>query len=328
MEVKTLTFNKSGYDPFIDFLKAYSIICVVIAHILPPELYKCILFQVWGDMQVPMFVLIQVFHAYKKGHKPRLNWANLLKRILIPFVAVQTIIAGFVFITGGDLWPSFFVSGGYGPGSYYIWVYLQIAFLLVLIWPWFKTLSLNLVFIAFLIISIVFEVLFSVFDCSDKLYRLLCARYLFLIPLGLMWIEKGVLLNRKTVLLSILSILVVLFFVFTDYDLEPFFFNTGWKTHRWICYFYLPILLTYGLYFVWDKIIQLQIIDKAIKWIAVRSYEIFLSQMAVLVCFPFAYFSLILSGFIGFFIWAIVAFIFSLLFGGLIYWFGKSLLKW
>ena len=125
MTSKVLIFNKTGYDPFIDFLKAYSIICVVIAHILPVHFYKYALFEVWGDMQVPMFVLIQVFHAYKKELKPILNWQKLLKRILLPFVAVQTIIIGFKAITGGGvLWTRFLVSGGFGPGSYYIWIYL------------------------------------------------------------------------------------------------------------------------------------------------------------------------------------------------------------
>lgn len=175
-------------------------------------------------------------------------------------------------------------------------------------------------------LSIGLEVLFSIINLQDWLYRLLCVRYLFLIPLGLMWIEKGVLLNRKTILLSILSIVAVLFFVFTDYDLEPFFFNTRWKTHRWICYFYLPVLLTYALYLVWDRIKNNKIIEKVIRWTAVRSYEIYLSQMAVLVCFPSAFVSQILN--IGFSIWAILVFSLSLFLGGVIYWFRKILLKW
>ena len=329
IDVKTIAFSKSGYDPFIDFLKAYSIICVIIAHILPSEFYKYILFQVWGDMQVPMFVLIQVFHAYKKCDKPKLNWNSLLKRICLPFFALQAVIVGFKAFTGGGiLWINFISSGGYGPGSYYIWIYIQLAFLLVILWQWLKQLSLNQALIAFLILSICFEVLFSIINLPDKIYRLLCVRYLFLIPLGIMWIKKGVLLNKKNVLLSILSIIAVLFFAFTNYDLEPFFFNTGWKTHRWLCYFYLPTLLTYGLYLIWERIKQLQIVEKVVKWTAARSYEIFLSQMAVLVCLSFAVFSMVLDGIVGFSIWAIIVFSLSLFLGGVIYWFRKKVLKW
>jgi len=268
-------------------------------------------------MQVPMFVLIQVFHAYKKRTKPKLNWNSLLKRICLPFIAVQALIVGFKALWGGEVsWISFIGSGGYGPGAYYMWIYIQIAFLLVILWPWIKHLSLKKALIAFLIISIGFEVLFSMINLSDRLYRLLCVRYLFLIPLGLMWIEKGVLLNKKTVVLSIISIVAVLFFVFTNYDIEPFFFNTGWKTHRWICYFYLPVLLTYCLFFVWDRIKQIPIVGKSVRWAATRSYEIFLSQMAVISMFPFSFFQKVLNGIICFSIWGILVFILSICFLG------------
>ena len=328
MVVKTLTFNKTGYDPFIDFLKAYSIICVVIAHILPQQFYKYILFHVWGEMQVPLFVLIQVFHAYKKEQKPKLNWGNLLKRFFLPFVAVQGVIFGFKALIGESvLLTKFIIRGGTGPGAYYIWIYFQIAILLVVIWPWLKKLSLKQVTIAFLIVSVGFEVLFSVISFPDGLYRLLCVRYLFLIPLGMIWIEKGVEINWKTITLSVLSIIAVLFFVFTQYNLEPFFYKTAWKFHRWICYFYLPFLLTYGLYLLWNKIKRTTWIVKAMKWTATRSYEIFLAQMAVLVCFSETVLSFESNSLICFVIWAIVAFMCSLLFGGMIFWLRKNVLK-
>ncbi len=329
MTAKALTFSKTGYDPFIDFLKAYSIICVVIAHILPAEIYMYILFQVWGDMQVPMFVLIQVFHAYKKGLKPKLNWSSILKRIILPFVAIQAVIIGFkALVGGGILWTSFITGGGFGPGSYYIWIYLQISFLLVLLWPWFRRLSLNQALGFFLIISVGFEYIFSVIDCPDWLYRLLCVRYLFLIPLGMIWIEKGVELNWKTIVPSVLSIIAVLFFVFTKYDLEPFFYNTGWATHRWICYFYIPYLLTYGLYIVWERTKVSPFVEQTTKWLATRSYEIFLAQMAVLVCLSYDYFECISNHLIRFVAWALLAFALSLIMGGVLYWFRKSIIKW
>ena len=152
----------------------------------------------------------------------------------------------------------------------------------------------------FLIISIGFELLFSVVNLPDWLYRLLCVRYLFLIPLGMIWIEKGAEINWKTILLSVLSIVAVLFFVFTEYNLEPFFYNTGWEFHRWICYFYLPFLLTYGLYLMWNKIKTSNWIENATKWTAARSYEIFLAQMAVLACFSVSFLTFVPNNIIRF----------------------------
>ena len=43
--MQTITFNKSGYDPFIDYIKAFAIICVLIGHTFPfPEYWGYRLF--------------------------------------------------------------------------------------------------------------------------------------------------------------------------------------------------------------------------------------------------------------------------------------------
>lgn len=283
-------------------------------------------------MQVPFFVLIQVFHAYKKGSRPFLNWGTIFKRIIIPFLLVQGLIVGVNILlqkeTSYNMLKVMQIGGGEGPGAYYIWIYLQIAFLLVVIWPWLKKLSLKQTLLVFLIISIGFEFLFSFINLPDWLYRLLCVRYLFLIPLGMIWIEKGVELNWKTIVLSVFSIVAVLFFVFTKYDLEPFFYNTGWETHRWICYFYLPFLLTYGLYLIWNKIKKSSWIENATKWLAARSYEIFLAQMAVFACFSRLYLSFISNVILRFAVWTVLIFALSLIIGGTLYWIRKIVLKW
>ena len=91
-KVKNLSFNTKEYEPFIDFLKAYSIFCVVLAHCLPIVLYDYTLFRIWGDMQVPMFVLIQTFHAYKQGVCPSINIRKIHKRIIAPYIIIQTFI--------------------------------------------------------------------------------------------------------------------------------------------------------------------------------------------------------------------------------------------
>ena len=144
----------------------------------------------------------------------------------------------------------------------------------------------------------------------------------------MVWIEKGVNLNRTSIVLSVLSIVAVLFFVFTNYNLEPFFYDTRWETHRWICYFYLPILLTYGLFLVWNKVKDYSLIVAVTQWTAARSYEIFLAQMAVFACFHTSVLTVISNELVRFAIWAMLTFSLSLIFGGFIYWFRKRLLKW
>ena len=61
--------NKKGYDPFIDFVKGFCILSVVLTHSLPVWLQQHTLFSLWGGMAVPLFLMIQVFHAYKSWIK-------------------------------------------------------------------------------------------------------------------------------------------------------------------------------------------------------------------------------------------------------------------
>ena len=284
---RVISFNKTGYDPFIDYLKAYSIFCVVFAHCLPVELYNYTLFWVWGSMQVPMFVLIQTFHAYKKETQPHLNYIKLIKRIILPFIAVQLILLLTCFIdvnTSKENLLKFIVGGGKGPGTYYFWIYLQIAILLPVLWKFMSKASRGTLLVTFLVVSIGTEVLFSIVNLPDWIYRLFAIRYVFLIYLAYtIWIKESVIINWKTILLSLLSISVVLFFNYTDFDLEPLFYNTAWETHRWICYFYVATLMVFFLWLFYKKAVKVEWLDKAIKTIGKCSYEIFLIQMLVFV---------------------------------------------
>ena len=90
--LKVLSFNKSGYDPFIDFLKAYAIIMVVFTHCIPTSVHNHLLGCLWIDVQVPLFLLIQVFHAYKKEKTPEINMKKMAKRIILPFAIIQIVI--------------------------------------------------------------------------------------------------------------------------------------------------------------------------------------------------------------------------------------------
>lgn len=128
-------FNKKGYDPFIDFLKAYAILCVVFGHCFPTDCYQYILFQIWGDMQVPIFILIQVFHSYKKGVQPHFNFKSIFKRIILPFVVVQfgLVLLFCLFSSKGlrNILINCIVMGGIGPGSYFGYIFSLLCYYLL-----------------------------------------------------------------------------------------------------------------------------------------------------------------------------------------------------
>jgi peptidoglycan/LPS O-acetylase OafA/YrhL len=42
---------KNGYDPFIDFLKGWSILMVILTHALPNSVRDLTFFSVWGGVR-------------------------------------------------------------------------------------------------------------------------------------------------------------------------------------------------------------------------------------------------------------------------------------
>lgn len=105
-------------------------------------------------------------------------------------------------------------------------------------------------------------------------------------------------MSKVNLLFSVLSILAVEFFVYNKSELEPFFFTTGWKTHRWICYYYVAFLMPVILYMVFVKTNKYQIVNNLYKEVGQSSYEIYLMQMAVFVILPSLFTSFMQPGII------------------------------
>lgn len=56
------TVQHQRHDEFIDFIKAYAILCVLFGHTFGMAL-DYVAYGVWAGMQVPLFILIQTFMA-------------------------------------------------------------------------------------------------------------------------------------------------------------------------------------------------------------------------------------------------------------------------
>lgn len=256
-----ITFNKAGYDPFIDFLKGLCIVSVVLTHCIPYEWQQVIGFPFWGAQAVPVFLLIQSFHFLKHKQPPTINWMKLFRRIIFPFVLIQTImviIIGVRFLFGSGVLSTplkyLLISGGGGPGSYYFWVYLQFALILLplfgLIQNKWKLKPWMWLFL-FVLVSEAFELLCSFIHISDYLYRLLAVRYIFLIYGGYIWVNNGIQLNLKTLSLSIHSIIAIWLFQYKQIKFEPWVFDTAWRYFHWFCYFgamFALIIITNQVY--------------------------------------------------------------------------------
>jgi len=299
-----IPFITNGYDGFIDFIKAYAILCVLFGHSLLPleKLGYCL----YAGIQVPLFILVQVFHCYKK-ELIAFDIKKIFNRIFLPFIVVETctvfLALSFNLYDYDTLLSILLTRGGFGNGSYYPWLYLQIALLLPLFAPLLKKLSKRTSFIAFLLICEGIEILCSYIGISDNLYRVLAIRYIFLLYLGWQWAKEGIIINWISMLLSFISLVSIIYFEYFSVNDEPWFFFTGWSYHRWPCYFYVAYGFTSILYYVWLKIKQTKLIFEGIKILAASSYEIFLVQMTVRFFFKRETIFFINNGKLAFFLW-------------------------
>ena len=211
------------------------------------------------------------------------------------------------------------VGGGYGSGSYYPWIYLQMAILIPLMRPICDKLAKRKSLAVFLLLSIVMEIVCSITNLPDFVYRLLCIRYIFLIWVGWIWVKEGIRLNVLTISASLVSLIAIIYFAYFDQDLEPLFYNTGWATHRWICYFWVGFAFVGILHWMYTKISRKEWVNRTAKMLASASYEIFLVQMAYYALIPLHRLELIDNDLIQFAIWFSLAFVVSVTGGIAVY---------
>ena len=313
MKTTQIELNKTGYEPFLDYLKAFAIICVLIGHTFP--FLNLMGYSFWIGMQVPLFVLIQAFHVLKKP-STKLDFKKIFFRILLPYFIILLGIV-LVYLSFGKMDNQLIVKGliggGYGPGSYYPWIYLQLAVILYFVRPIFDKGNLIKQAVVWLVVCEGIEILESLLNLPEPIHRLLAVRYLFLIYLAWIWVKKGIVISKSTLCLSVLSLLSIVYFEYCNFNNEPLFFDTAWKYHRWPCYFYVSTLLCYLLYTIYKYVSQVRLIDRIVQFLAKCSYEIFLVQMAVISILPKL--SFVNNKYIAFALWVIVVWAISLVGG-------------
>ena len=114
MKTMTIQFNTKGHDDFIDFIKAYAILCVLFGHTFGMILDK-VAYGVWAGMQVPLFILIQSFHGLKK-ESVTFNFAKVFKRVILPFFLVEVLTLVIALTIGNNDCKALIMSGLIGGG--------------------------------------------------------------------------------------------------------------------------------------------------------------------------------------------------------------------
>ena len=284
--MELIDFKKNGYDPQIDYIKGICIIFVILTHSMYRYELRPILFPYWGDTAVPIFIIIQAFHYYKKGLDIRMpNITKLWKNVILPFIITLALMftAQYFFYfnkTNGIFSPALYWDKR-GPGSYYVFIYLELAFIIPLFAPIIKKLSTKWILVFFIILSQLIEIVASITHCPDVIYRNLFIRYTFLLYLGYLMATKKLILNKITLLTGFIGIISLYIFNYTDIDLEPFFYTSlyNWKYCHWVCYLYITYIFIWLLKKSYIHLTPYKSIQKGIVLIGKHSYYIYLFQI-------------------------------------------------
>ena len=281
-----IEFNKTGYDPKIDYIKGICILFVIWTHCISRDELGLMLFPYWGDTAVPIFLIIQAFHYYKKGIDIRLpSFLKLWKRIMKPYIimiALMFIVQFFIYyhMTNGTFSPALYWDKR-GPGSYYIFIFLELAFVIPLFALLLKRLSIKWLLVVFIILSQFIEFVTSITHCPDNIYRVTFFRYTFLIFIGYLLATKGLELNRLTILGGIISMFFLYLFAYTIINFEPLFCThlSHWSLCHWVCYLYIAYFFLAFLTYTYSKLDSHLHIRSYIEKMGKYSYEIYLFQI-------------------------------------------------
>ncbi len=285
MEVKS-TFR----NHMLDIIKGVCILFVIITHYDWQESERSsLLFPFWIDMAVPVFMVISGYAnaaSYKQNQIQCLadiySFRFLIKKLLrftIPFsiiyileVFIEICMEGNLLFNGSFSYINIFtcfLSGGWGPGSYYYPIMIQFVFVFPIVYFVIKR-NHTLGFVFCLLANAIFEILQYSYGMNESFYRLLLFRYLMLIAFGCFLYqnrEKIFRLSGGIVSLAIGASFIILFV----YKNHPPVFITYWTSTCWIAGLYVLPILT--------MLIKLDFRCTVLEMLGRASYNIFLVQM-------------------------------------------------
>ncbi len=183
----------------IDFVKGIGILFIIITHYKWQDIERLkFLFPFWIDMAVPVYMIISGFVYTKSFQKSEINTIDraytvdvLLGKIIrysIPFLITFIIEIFAINAILGIHYDSLYVcrrflSGGFGPGSYYYPCMIQFIFYFPVIFAIVQRYHFNGVFFCGGI-NLIYEILKFAYGMNEGCYRLLIFRYTLCIAYG------------------------------------------------------------------------------------------------------------------------------------------------
>jgi len=205
--------------------------------------------------------------------------------------------------------------GGVGPGSYYLWVYLQIWILIPLLFILLDRMKLVGVLILLLICFAINYFLCKI-GVNAALYRLTCFRYLFLaVPAYILLDVKQF---SKTVICGLGIVSLVYLTVLYKTDFSPFTLDYGWAVHQWPAYFWtliVYILLVYVANWISNK----RKLYDIFCWLGMNSWYVFLAQMFILHYLSLESFTILNNSYVRMIVFIVTVFVLSILSAYIVY---------
>ena len=279
--------DTKGRIQIIDAIRGLAIISVILLHILPETVLNYTYSSLHIGQAVPIFLFVSFYLSFK-GIENRgnslLNYFNkyrigrLLKQVVFPyFVVVICQIVIIWVMWGGNVLKISNVQGK-GPGCYYLWVYLQIWFIIPFVYFFLKRYK-CLGYILVLLACLTLNYCCVRASISGRLYGLTCIRYLFLSVPAFMFLSLKR-YNKYIVLLCVIGSLLYLT-ILQNMNLSPFVLDYGWASQQWPAYFWTLALFV----FLQRGVNVLNPSGKLFTflcWLGCNSWYIFITQMFIL----------------------------------------------
>lgn len=186
--------DRNSYIEWIDGAKGVAILSVILLHSLP-----CLREVGWMwhiGQAVPAFLfitayLISVQFDTLKAYFTWGRFAKMINRVFVPFFIVLAVqLLCYALIDKLPSLKSIIMGGGIGPGSYYIWLYMQSWILIPFIVCLVRKFPIWTSCLIMLVISAMAEYAFvQIEDIKfvGDVYRLMPIRYLMVLYLGCVW---------------------------------------------------------------------------------------------------------------------------------------------
>ena len=271
--------TKENRNNTVDILKIIAIIMVIIAHYPLGDWRRLKYgFPFWVMMTIPTFMILSGYTNTASMEKRPKNYDRYKKivRFLLPFTTIMIIeiIYKVVFLKDGTGIIDYFfsyLSGGFGQGSYYNTIVIQMVFLFPYIYSTIQKKGRKGLLECFLI-TFLYEVFKTAYKMNVEFYRLLIFRYIFLIATGCYLYKTK---DRINIIKGLFSLIIggVFVYVFSYTKYKPIIFNY-WSSTSLLTSLYIIPILTLII-----RKLSIKRIPKFITLIAKSTYHIFLIQM-------------------------------------------------